>query len=85
MRNNEQRVETIDEIDQLLKTNEVVLEQINRGEDIRVTSQVKPPSANTSKNKKRKLEEDNDFTTKIMISFNNLADAIKESNKVLNL
>lgn len=62
MRNNEQIVETIDEIDQLLETNEIVLEQTNRGDDIRVTSQVKPPNANTSKNKKRKLEEDNDFT-----------------------
>ncbi|PWA49620.1 myb/SANT-like domain-containing protein [Artemisia annua] len=82
MKTNEQRVETIDEIDQLLETNEIVLEQINHG-DSRVTSQVKPTNVNTSKNKKRKLEEDADFTSKIMISFNNLADAIKESNKVM--
>ncbi|GKD72103.1 Myb/SANT-like domain-containing protein, partial [Tanacetum coccineum] len=83
LRNNEQRLETIDEIDHLLETNEVVLEQINQNEDVHVSPKVKTPNVNTSKNKKRKLEEDNDLTSKILVSFNHLADAIKESNKVM--
>ncbi|GKE11403.1 hypothetical protein Tco_1414954 [Tanacetum coccineum] len=82
MKQDEQPVETIDEIDQLLETNEVSLENFTTCDNDHVTRQVQLTNTLPSKSKKRKLEEDA-FTSKIMSSLNNIADAIDRTTKVM--
>ncbi|PWA44630.1 myb/SANT-like domain-containing protein [Artemisia annua] len=82
-RANADAAETAKERNNRMKNNEQRVETIDEIPTLRNQRDLKPTNVNTSKNKKRKLEEDADFTSKIMISFNNLADAIKESNKVM--
>ncbi|PWA63734.1 hypothetical protein CTI12_AA227060 [Artemisia annua] len=82
MEQDEQQVETIDEIDQLLETNEISLENFTTGDNAHVTPQVQLTNTLPSKSKKRKFEEDA-FTSKIMSSLNNLADAIDRTTKVM--
>ncbi|PWA13684.1 hypothetical protein CTI12_AA631480 [Artemisia annua] len=85
---NEDKVETIEELDQLLEANEVCFENIDSGESPHATSatthtQVKIPNATKIKSRKRKLEEDDAFTSKIMSAMKNLSDAIDRSTKVM--
>ncbi|PWA70371.1 myb/SANT-like domain-containing protein [Artemisia annua] len=82
---NEERTDTIDEIDQLLETNEVSLENFDTNESIQATpnSQVKLPTTMKIKSKKRKVEEDDAFMSKIVSSLSNIADAIDRSSKVM--
>ncbi|GJV62049.1 hypothetical protein Tco_1468149 [Tanacetum coccineum] len=82
MKQVEQPVETIDEIDQLLETNEISLENFTTSDKYHVTPQVHLRNTLPSKSKKRKLEEDA-FTLKIISSLNNLADAIDRTTKVM--
>nr|GEV17881.1 hypothetical protein [Tanacetum cinerariifolium] len=60
---NEDKVETIDELNQLLEANEVCFKNLDNSESIHATSaathsQVKLPNATKIKSRKRKLEED---------------------------
>ncbi|XP_076954019.1 two-component response regulator-like APRR1 [Bidens hawaiensis] len=86
LKENDHTPETIDEIDQMVETNDITLENITSADDIHVVSetpdsQAKYPSF--SKSKKRKLEKDDEFTTTLMSSINNVADAIDKSTKDL--
>ncbi|GJW35670.1 putative nuclease HARBI1 [Tanacetum coccineum] len=58
MKQDEQPVETIDDIDQLLETNEISLENFTAGDNDHLTPQVQLTNTLPSKSKKRKLKED---------------------------
>ncbi|GJX67869.1 hypothetical protein Tco_0303596 [Tanacetum coccineum] len=68
--------------------NEVCFENLDNSESIHATSaathsQVKLPNATKIKSRKRKLEEDDALTSKIMSALKNLSDAIDRSTKVM--
>ena len=64
-------------------TNEIDEEDSDDTDDIEVTAT--PPSSQIQpkKSKKKKVEEESDFVSKIMGSFECVADAMKECTKVL--
>lgn len=66
--NNEERVETIEEIDQLLFTNEVVIEKFNNGGDIQVTSTSQFSQMKPQNNKKKKVKTG--IASKLMVLLN---------------
>ncbi|GJQ93521.1 hypothetical protein Tco_0004660 [Tanacetum coccineum] len=82
------KIETIEDIDELLATNEVTYENLVKLDDIRMGSPTpfspeQTLNASKSKSKKRKLEEEEDSNAKIMDSVHVVADAIREGNVVL--
>ncbi|GKE12732.1 Myb/SANT-like domain-containing protein, partial [Tanacetum coccineum] len=86
IKQNEQTTETIDELDetdQLFENNDTGLENFNDCDDVQVTSEVKAPTKITPKSKKRKLEEDDVFISKITSSLDNISSAIDRSTKVM--
>ncbi|KAI3691646.1 hypothetical protein L6452_31446 [Arctium lappa] len=83
MTTNQQRSETIDEIDRMVSIDEINLENFISSDDIQVTStmsasQMNQPKVTTSKSKKRKVEEDV-TASKITVAIDNVANAISES------
>ncbi|PWA80098.1 myb/SANT-like domain-containing protein [Artemisia annua] len=85
MKQNEQTTETVDELDetdQLFENNDIGSENFNNYDDVHVTSEVKAPSKITPKSKKRKLEEEDVFISKITSSLDNISSAIDRSTKV---
>ena len=90
MTTNQQRPKTIDEIDRMVSINETSLENFNSSDDIQVistmsTSQMDPPKVTKSKSKKRKMEEEDVTSSKITATISDVANDIRESNKVLSL
>ncbi|XP_076923690.1 uncharacterized protein LOC143585900 [Bidens hawaiensis] len=86
LKENDHTPETIDEIDQMVETNDITLENITSADDIHVVSETPDSQAkylSFLKSKKRKLEKDDEFTTTLMSSINNVADAIGKSTKDL--
>ncbi|KAJ9539206.1 hypothetical protein OSB04_031939 [Centaurea solstitialis] len=83
---NQEIPETIEEIDRMVVTDEISLENFTAGEDIPITStmptSLNPPKATKSKGKKRKMEEEDAVTSKIMVSISDVAAAIRESSQV---
>lgn len=84
------RGQTIDELDQMLGTNEINLENFDSTDDIQVPSTAtsshgRLPNKIKPKNKKRKSEEDDAFASKVMSSIDKVAEAIERSTKVFNL
>ncbi|GJZ09144.1 hypothetical protein Tco_0543427 [Tanacetum coccineum] len=82
------KIETIEDIDELLATNEVTYENLVKLDDIQTGSPTpfspeQTSNASKSKSKKRKLEEEEDSNAKIMGSVRVVADAIREGNVVL--
>ncbi|XP_076893125.1 uncharacterized protein LOC143545061 [Bidens hawaiensis] len=89
-KNDKIKVETIAELDDLLASEEVTLEnQYNFDDDIQVLDSLvssPEPSSNAKKckSKKRKLEqEDEVFNLKLVNCLDNVANAILEGNKIL--
>ncbi|GJW65557.1 reverse transcriptase domain-containing protein [Tanacetum coccineum] len=82
---NEERIDKIDEIDQLSETNVVSLENFDTNESFQATphSQVNLSTITKIKSRKRKVEEDDAFMSKIVCSLNNIVDAIDRSSKVM--
>nr|XP_043613386.1 uncharacterized protein LOC122585323 [Erigeron canadensis] len=82
---NEQRIQTIADIDPLLETDEVTLENpfIADNTSMTTVSQGKLPTKTKWKKKKRKLEELTDFEAQLIDSINNVAEAIRENTKVM--
>ncbi|KAJ9567284.1 hypothetical protein OSB04_003250 [Centaurea solstitialis] len=81
----EKRPETVEEIDELLVMDDITLENFTSVDYINGTlstphSQVKIPSS--SMGKKRKLENDDRFTSNILGSINNVVDAIDRTTNV---
>nr|GEU60126.1 hypothetical protein [Tanacetum cinerariifolium] len=66
----------LDETDQMFENNDTGLENFNDCDDVRVASDVKAPTKITSKGKKRNLEEDDVFISKITSSLDNILSAI---------
>ncbi|GJY46019.1 hypothetical protein Tco_0435082 [Tanacetum coccineum] len=82
------QIETIEDIDELLVTNEVTYENLVNLDDIQTGSPTpfspeQTSNASKSKSKKRKLEEEEDSNAKIMGSVHVVANAIREGNVVL--
>ncbi|GJV89623.1 Myb/SANT-like domain-containing protein [Tanacetum coccineum] len=79
------KIETIEDIDELLATNEVTYENLVKLDDIQTESPTpfspeQTSNASKSKSKKRILEEEEDSNAKIMGSVHVVADAIREGN-----
>ncbi|KAJ9557191.1 hypothetical protein OSB04_011805 [Centaurea solstitialis] len=73
MNTNQERPETIEEIDRMVFTDEISLENFMTDEDILITSTMptslmNPPKATKSKGKKRKMEEEDVVTSKITVA-----------------
>lgn len=81
MINNEDTIEIVDETVGVLSTSEIGLENINNGDDIQVTTTPRC-SQMKSKTKKKKVEEESDFASKIQSYFEEIVDAMKECTKV---
>ncbi|KAJ9544779.1 hypothetical protein OSB04_024486 [Centaurea solstitialis] len=84
MNANKQIPETIDEIDHMVSIDEIRLENVNSSDDIQITSpmpasQMNQSEVTTSKNKKRKVDEEDVTTVKITASIDNVANAIRKS------
>ncbi|GJZ09285.1 hypothetical protein Tco_0543568 [Tanacetum coccineum] len=82
---NEERIDTIDEIDQLLETKAVSLENFDTNESFQAIPhwQVNLPTTTKIKSRKRNAEEDVAFMSKIVSSPNNIVDATDKSSKVM--
>nr|XP_043632953.1 uncharacterized protein LOC122604117 [Erigeron canadensis] len=88
MLNNGKRVETIEEIDQLLESDVIVLETPPNIDNIHAATTTKPskenlPTIKAKNKKKRKPEEEEDFQGKVMSSIKDVAEAIRENTKVM--
>nr|GEW71834.1 hypothetical protein [Tanacetum cinerariifolium] len=84
IKQNEQTTKTIDELDetdQLFENNDIGLENLIDCDDVQVTSEMKAPTKITPKSKKRKLEENDVFISKITSSLDNISTAIDQSTK----
>ncbi|KAJ9557290.1 hypothetical protein OSB04_011904 [Centaurea solstitialis] len=82
MNTNQERPKTIEEIDRMVITDEISLENFMTGEDILITSTMptslmNPPKATKSKGKKRKMEEEDAVTSKITVAISDVANAIR--------
>ncbi|XP_074374398.1 uncharacterized protein LOC141714799 [Apium graveolens] len=81
------QTETLEDVDRLLSTNKVTLENLIVDDDVFISSMPSleevQMNLNSSKNKKRKYEEDESMTLKIMSSLEAVGDAIKEGNAIL--
>ncbi|KAJ9544904.1 hypothetical protein OSB04_024611 [Centaurea solstitialis] len=74
----------------MISIDEINLENFNNSDDIQVTStmsasQMDPPKVTKSKSKKRKVEEEDVTTSKITAAISDVANAIRETSKVLSL
>jgi len=90
MNTNKERPETIEEIDRMVSTDEISLENFTTGDDIPITSTMpasptNPPNTTKSKSKKRKMEEEDAVTSKITTAITDVAAAIRESSQVFGL
>ena len=90
MNTNQERPEIIEEIDRMVSTDEISLENFTTGDDIPITSTMpasptNPPNATKSKSKKRKMEEEDAVTSKITTAITDVAAAIRESSQVFSL
>nr|XP_043617191.1 L10-interacting MYB domain-containing protein-like [Erigeron canadensis]XP_043617192.1 L10-interacting MYB domain-containing protein-like [Erigeron canadensis] len=83
MGSEEERIEIVDEIDQLLRTNDINFENFNNDDDIQVTLTSEDSQENPSKSKKSKIEEQSDIALKIIGSIEYLVDAMKECTKAI--
>ncbi|KAL8209611.1 hypothetical protein R6Q57_006343 [Mikania cordata] len=89
-KNDNIKVETIKELDDLLAANEVTLEnEYNNNDDIQVLDSMtfhplESSNAKKYKSKKRKLDDDDEAVNSMLISsIANVANAIVEGNKIL--
>nr|GEV84126.1 hypothetical protein [Tanacetum cinerariifolium] len=86
IKQNKQTTETIDELDetdQLFENNDIGLENLNDCDNVQVTSEMKAPTKIIPKSKKRKLEENDVFISKITSSLDNISTVIDQSTKVM--